>query len=174
VPFLEYSAAVPGAPPATPAAGTAAPRLLLGSWEQVGAQARAVRTAVFIVEQNIAVEEEWDEWDARSLHAVALDARGEPIGTGRLLPPAFDADARTGHIGRMAVLAAARKSGIGGAILRALMHAAPAQGFGQIILHAQKYVSSFYARHGFIAEGDEFLEVGIPHVTMRAVLAVRR
>jgi len=165
-------AAVPIAVPAlAPVADAAAPRLLLGNWEEVGAQARAVRTAVFIVEQGIAVEEEWDEWDARALHAVAFDARGEPVGTGRLLPPAFDADARTGHIGRMAVLASARKSGVGGAILQALMRAAPAQGFAVIVLHAQKYVSSFYARHGFIAEGEEFLEVGIPHVTMRAHLA---
>jgi predicted GNAT family N-acyltransferase len=68
------------------------------------------------------------------------------------------------------VLARARKSGVGGAILQALMRAAPAQGFEAIVLHAQKYASSFYARHGFIAEGDEFLEVGIPHVTMRAAL----
>lgn len=129
-----------------------------------------MRTAVFLIEQKIAEEEEWDDWDAKSLHAVAYDAQGTPVGTGRLLPPAFDADKRVGHIGRMAVLESSRRSGTGGAILQALMRAAPAQGFTAIVLHAQKYVSGFYARHGFVAEGAEFLEVGIPHVTMRAAL----
>lgn len=129
-----------------------------------------MRTAVFLIEQQIAEEEEWDEWDAKSLHAVAYDAQGTPVGTGRLLPPAFDADRSVGHIGRMAVLAASRRGGTGGAILQALMRAAPAQGFTAIVLHAQKYVANFYARHGFVIEGAEFLEVGIPHVTMRAAL----
>lgn len=142
----------------------------LGPWEQLGEAARAVRTAVFIVEQEIAEDEEWDEWDAQSLHAVAHDAAGSPVGTGRLLPPAFDAEARTGHIGRMAVLAQARRAGVGGAILRALMQAAPGFGFSDIVLHAQTYVAEFYARHGFVAEGAQFLEVGIPHVKMRARL----
>ena len=144
---------------------------MLGPWEALGAQARAVRTEVFLIEQRIAVEEEWDEWDALALHAVALDAAGTPIGTGRLLPPAFDANRAIGHIGRMAVLARARKGGVGGAVLQALMRAAPAQGFTAIVLHAQKYAASFYARHGFVAEGAEFFEVGIAHVTMRAPLA---
>lgn len=144
--------------------------LAVGPWTALCEDARAVRTAVFLVEQQIPVEEEWDEWDALSLHAVARDAAGQPVGTGRLLPPAFDADPATGHIGRMAVLKDARKSGVGGAILQALMRQAPSQGYKAIVLHAQKYVSSFYARHGFVAEGDEFLEVGIPHVRMRAVL----
>jgi predicted GNAT family N-acyltransferase len=144
---------------------------VLGRWEALAQDARAVRTAVFLIEQQIAEEEEWDQWDAKSLHAVAYNEQGQPIGTGRLLPPAFDADRRIGHIGRMAVLASARRSGTGGLILQSLMQAAPAQGFSAIVLHAQKYVSNFYARHGFAVEGAEFLEVGIPHVTMRAKLA---
>jgi predicted GNAT family N-acyltransferase len=146
--------------------------LAVGSWAELGEGARAVRIAVFVVEQNIAAEEEWDEWDALSLHAVARDNTGQPIGTGRLLPPAFDADKSTGHIGRMAVLKESRHRQIGGAILQALMRAAPAQGYTAIVLHAQKYVASFYARHGFVAEGEEFLEVGIPHVRMRTALVL--
>ncbi|HEX4327605.1 MAG TPA: GNAT family N-acetyltransferase [Burkholderiales bacterium] len=151
-------------------ASRATPELMLGAWSEIGAAAREVRTAVFVVEQRIPAEEEWDEWDAQSLHAVARDAAGSAIGTGRLLPPAFDALAGTGHIGRMAVLREARGTGVGGAILRALMRAAPDYGFAQIVLHAQSQVANFYARHGFIAEGAEFLEVGIPHVLMRAPL----
>ena len=158
------------ATPSTPTPAAPAPALLLGAWDELGDHARAVRTAVFLVEQRIAEEEEWDEWDARALHAVARDAHGAPIGTGRLLPPAFDADVRIGHIGRMAVLQSARRAGVGGALLRALMQAAPAYGYRAIVLHAQSYAASFYARHGFVAEGEEFLEVGIPHMKMRALL----
>lgn len=145
-------------------------RLVLGAWNEVGAGARVVRTAVFIVEQRIAAEEEWDEWDASSLHAVALDAAGNAVGTGRLLAPAFDLEAGVGHIGRMAVMKEARGLGVGGAILRRLLRAAPDYGFSQIVLHAQSHVAGFYARHGFVAEGAEFLEVDIPHVKMRARL----
>ena len=127
--------------------------------------------AVFVVEQNIPMEIEWDEWDESSLHAVAFDGGGAPIGTGRLLPAHFDSNApATGHIGRMAVLASARRSGVGGAILQALMQAAPVHGFTDIVLHAQSYVAPFYARHGYVIEGEEFTEAGILHRTMRAPL----
>jgi predicted GNAT family N-acyltransferase len=153
------------------AAGEVRTDLVLGTWAEVGDAARLVREAVFIVEQCIARELEWDEWDETSLHAVACDAQGRPIGTGRLLPPAFNVAAGVGHIGRMAVLAAARGGGVGGAILRGLMVAAPRQGYTEVVLHAQSYAAGFYARHGFVAEGAQFLEVGIPHVRMRAVLA---
>lgn len=148
------------------------PRLVTGRWDVLGAAARAVREAVFIVEQAIPRELEWDEWDAESLHALAFDAHDRPIGTGRLLPAAFDA-AHPGvaHIGRMAVLGGERRAGTGGAILLTLMHAARAAGFHAAQLNAQTYVAAFYARHGFVAEGPEFDEVGIPHVSMRASLA---
>jgi predicted GNAT family N-acyltransferase len=129
-----------------------------------------VREAVFIVEQRIPRELEWDEWDEPSLHAVAYGDADAAVGTGRLLPRAFDGQSGVGHIGRMAVLRAARGAGVGGAILHGLMRAAPRFGFSAIVLHAQAYAASFYARHGFVAEGAEFLEVGIAHVRMRAVL----
>jgi len=155
---------------AAPVRADRAVEVVLGTWDQLGEQARAVRHAVFVIEQRIPVEEEWDQWDALSLHAVARDAGGRAIGTGRLLPPRFDADTATGHIGRMAVLEEARRGGAGGAVLQALMRAAPGQGYRAIVLHAQSYVAPFYARHGFVAEGAGFLEVGIPHVRMRAPL----
>ena len=127
--------------------------------------------AVFVIEQNIPVELEWDEWDDGSLHAVAASAAGDPVGTGRLLPASFDLRSpATGHIGRMAVLASARGHGVGSAILQALMQAAPKQGFTGVVLHAQSYVAPFYAHHGFVIEGDEFVEAGIAHRIMRAPL----
>jgi predicted GNAT family N-acyltransferase len=84
------------------------PALRLADWDSLREHARAVRYAVFVVEQRVPVELEWDEMDAVSWHAVAYDAAGNPIGTGRLLPD--------GHIGRMAVLKSSRGSGVGGAI----------------------------------------------------------
>lgn len=114
---------------------------------------------------------EWDEWDARSVHALARDPSGRVLGTGRLLPREFDPGApATAHIGRMAVLGAARRAGVGGLVLRALMDAARERGFTEVVLHAQSYVAPFYARHGYVAEGEEFMEAGIAHVTMRCAL----
>jgi predicted GNAT family N-acyltransferase len=161
----DYNFAVPSQP--LPA-GTS---LVTGTWAELKPAARAVRHAVFVVEQNIPVALEWDEWDDLSLHAVVFDAAREPVGTARLLPASFDRDSpHTGHIGRMAVLEHVRRAGIGGALLQALMAAAPAQGFSEIVLHAQSYVAPFYARHGYVIEGDEFIEAGIAHRTMRVVL----
>ncbi len=147
------------------------PQVILGSWDAVGARARPVREAVFISEQAIAPDEEWDRWDALCVHAIAVADDGAVVGTGRLLPAAFDPDpGRTAHIGRMAVMAPARRGGVGGLILACLMREARAQGFSAAELNAQSRVARFYARHGFVATGAEFLEVGIPHVKMRAPL----
>ena len=155
----------------TDSSSAGAVQVLVGTWDVLGDDARRVRDAVFIVEQGIARELEWDQWDCLSLHAVACDAQGTAIGTGRLLPAQFDPD-QDGvvHIGRMAVLAPARRGGVGGLILESLMNQARRQGFAAVILNAQTYVAGFYAAHGFIPFGAEFLEVGIPHVSMRAPL----
>jgi predicted GNAT family N-acyltransferase len=82
-----------------------------------------------------------------------------PVGTGRLLPD--------GHIGRMAVLRTARRGGVGGAILSTLLKAAGERGDRIVELSAQRYVEAFYRRHGFVAEGEPYLEAGIEHVRMR-------
>ena len=146
-------------------------RVDTGPWADLRSAASAVREQVFIIEQGIARTLEWDQWDALSLHAVARHDAGEALGTARLLPREFDAAApATGHVGRMAVLAHARGAGVGSRLLKSLMEAAPGFGFTQILLNAQVRVAGFYARHGFIAEGDEFLEVDIPHVRMRTML----
>jgi predicted GNAT family N-acyltransferase len=131
-------------------------------WAGDQAGLRAVRTAVFVVEQAIAPELEWDEVDPVSVHALA-EAGGTPIGCGRLLPD--------GHIGRMAVLAAWRGQGVGAALLVRLIERARTRGDPQAILNAQTQAMPFYARHGFAPTGDEFLEADIPHRVM--VLALR-
>ncbi|MGN6389044.1 MAG: GNAT family N-acetyltransferase [Burkholderiaceae bacterium] len=133
--------------------------LTLAGWDAQRALAQPIRHAVFVEEQHVPVELEYDDMDAVSLHAVALDGDGRALGTGRLLPD--------GHIGRMAVLSDARGRGIGGALLTALMEAARRRGDPEVVLHAQTHVLAFYRRYGFREEGAEFVEAGIPHRLMR-------
>ena len=121
-----------------------------------------VREAVFVREQQVPLELEWDEADAACVHVLAEDSSGSPIGTGRLLPD--------GHIGRMAVLAGWRRRGVGAALLIELMRIAREQGFDAVVLNAQTQAMAFYARHGFSTEGEEFLDAGIPHRRMRRAL----
>lgn len=128
-------------------------------WTALGVDAGAIRLEVFVEEQKVPAELEMDHMDALCVHAVAYDAGGRPIGTGRLLPD--------GHIGRMAVRKSARGTGVGGALLRALMAQARARGDRQVELSSQTHAASFYQRHGFMIEGDEFFEAGIAHINMR-------
>lgn len=131
----------------------------LGDWATLQADARLIRTEVFVEEQNVPAELEMDQMDAVCLHAVAYDADGTPVGTGRLLPD--------GHIGRMAVRKVARGTGVGAALLQALMAQARARGDKLVALSAQTHAAPFYTRHGFATEGDEFVEAGIAHVNMQ-------
>ena len=122
----------------------------------------AVRFRVFVDEQSIPPEEELDESDATAIHAIAL-SQGKVVGTGRLVRR----DDGSALIGRMAVDAQWRRKGVGGEILEFLEESARNQGLTHAVLHAQEYVKSFYAAHGYQQHGDTFLEVGIPHVEMR-------
>jgi len=134
----------------------------LGGWDELGGQAHAIRTEVFIEEQRIPAEMEWDEADATSLHAVAYNRLGQPLATGRLLEHVPG----VAKIGRMAVRRAMRGGGAGRAVLEALMEAARERGYHEAVLHAQTSAAAFYARSGFIERGPTFDEVGIPHVEM--------
>lgn len=124
---------------------------------------RAVREQVFIVEQKVREEDEWDEFDERSRHVLASDAAGNAIGTGRLTPNAM--------IGRMAVLRDWRGREVGAMMLHALLEQARALHYPVIELHAQTQAVPFYERFGFERHGDEFVECEIPHVHMRLELA---
>lgn len=131
----------------------------LGDWGTLSADAKAIRTEVFVEEQGVPAELEMDSMDALCLHAVAYEADGTPVGTGRLLPD--------GHIGRMAVRKSARGSGVGGELLQALMVHAKARGDLLVALSAQTHAAPFYQRHGFAIEGEEFYEAGIAHINMQ-------
>ena len=133
-------------------------RIELLPWEQARAHAAPIRFTVFVEEQGVPLAIELDEMDDKSLHAVAYFG-GDPIATGRLLPD--------GHIGRMAVLKAWRGRGIGGRVLGKLMEAARARGDREIVLSAQIQATAFYRAHGFVEEGGEYMDAGIPHVDMR-------
>jgi predicted GNAT family N-acyltransferase len=137
-------------------------RVRLVDWREASDTLARIRTTVFVGEQNVPPELEMDGRDGECTHALAESSAGEPIGTGRLMPD--------GRIGRMAVLASWRGRRVGAAILEALMAEARRRGFRETYLHAQSHASAFYARHGYVAEGDEYLEAGIPHIGMRAKL----
>ncbi|MEO8003525.1 MAG: GNAT family N-acetyltransferase [Betaproteobacteria bacterium] len=118
---------------------------------------RAIRDEVFVLEQSVPIEIEWDEFDPVSQHVLAWSG-DRAIGTGRLLPD--------GHIGRMAVLREWRQRGVGSAMLTALMEVARTSGMSRVELNAQLHAMAFYERHGFRAEGEEFLDAGIVHRRM--------
>ncbi|MBL0029325.1 MAG: GNAT family N-acetyltransferase [Rhodanobacteraceae bacterium] len=119
---------------------------------------RAVREPVFVIEQHCPIEEEWDALDAPSAHALVLNERDEPVATGRLTPDH--------KIGRMAVLADYRGSGVGALIMEHLIAKARALGYPELALSSQVHAIPFYERFGFIADGPEYPDANIPHRMM--------
>jgi predicted GNAT family N-acyltransferase len=117
-----------------------------------------VRRKVFVIEQGIPEHLEMDGRDERCRHVLARDALRRPIGTGRLDP--------LGRIGRMAVLAPWRYRGVGADLLAALLALAGAQGFHEVVVHAQCSVTGFYRKAGFREQGRPFSEAGIEHRLM--------
>ena len=141
-------------------------RLEIGHWQDLGAEARTLRTAVFVDEQRIPAELEWDAADATAIHALARNWLGVPVATGRLLQQAPG----VGRIGRMAVSRVLRGSNLGRDVLQALMQAARERGDREVFLHAQRTAEGFYARLGFVLRGEPFEEAGIVHIEMAHAL----
>ncbi|MFQ3786815.1 GNAT family N-acetyltransferase [Halomonas sp. A29] len=132
-----------------------------GSWAELGETASEIRRVVFIEEQQVPLEEEWDGRDSECRHFLAV--RGEmALGTARLLPD--------GHIGRVAVLREARGLGIGVALMQAAIASARRLGHAQVELAAQTHALAFYENLGFTAFGEVFMDAGIPHRNMRLSL----
>ncbi len=127
-------------------------------WDRDREALSLVRVRVFVEEQGVPVELEWDGTDARAGHLLACDRNERPIGTARVLP--------SGQIGRMAVLPAWRGRGVGTALLHEALKLADAPGSPTPFIHAQTSALHFYHRQGFRAEGPEFWEAGIPHRLM--------
>lgn len=133
------------------------PEIHEGDWARLGPQASDIRRRVFIEEQGVPQDEEWDGRDDACTHFLAL-IDGTPVGTARLLPD--------GHIGRVAVLAAHRGKGLGVALMEAAIAAARRQGFARVELAAQTRALTFYEHLGFLPEGETFMDAGIPHRNM--------
>ena len=130
----------------------------IADFEHDLADLRAVREPVFVVEQQVPLDLEWDELDPRSRHVLARDAHGRPIGTGRLTPEH--------KIGRMAVVREWRGRGVGEAMLQTLVDLARSIGYPKVTLHAQVSAIGFYEKFGFVAYGEEYEEAGIQHRSM--------
>jgi len=134
----------------------------LADWPGDEAAIRVVREAVFVDEQQVPAELEWDGLDAGCLQVVARSRDGRTIGTARMM--------NDGRIGRMAVLAAWRRRGVGRAMLETLIEAARRRGLPRVHLASQTHAVPFYAGSGFVVDGEEFMEAGIPHRHMSLAL----
>jgi YbgC/YbaW family acyl-CoA thioester hydrolase len=151
-------------------AGEAMVTVKTGAWSELGEHAGAIRTAVFVEEQGIPLEMEWDEADQTAVHVVAYNGLGQAIGTGRLLQHAPG----SAKIGRMAVNRVLRGSSLGRELLNALVAEAEQRGDSEVLLHAQRSAEGFYTRLGFAPRGEPFEEVEIPHIEMVRALSAKR
>ena len=128
-----------------------------GDWDQLQQDARLIRELVFIVEQNIPEQDEWDDQDAISQHFVVYD-HDQPIATARLL--------QDNSVGRVAVIQKYRGQGIGRMIMLDIIRYAQQQQYPFLKLSSQVHAISFYEKLGFVTQGDPYDECGIPHIKM--------
>jgi len=129
------------------------------SWNEDKDALSKIRKRVFIEEQHVPEELEWDEDDKLCVHVLATDENNNPIACGRLK--------LDGHIGRMAVLKEHRNTGIGTKILKSLLAEAKKENINRIYLHAQTTAIGFYEKQGFKVYSDEFMDAHIPHKSMQ-------
>ena len=132
------------------------------TWHDAEPLLREVRETVFIHEQGVSAELEWDGQDEESQHLLALSNAGQAIGCGRILPNA--------HIGRIAVIPEWRGKKVGTAILEGLLAYASDRHYPEVDLDAQIHALPFYESFGFVAEGEVFMDANIPHRKMRLKL----
>lgn len=139
---------------------------MLANWQTHSADLVKIRTEVFMQEQQVSAADEWDGLDEHAVHFFVLSATSEPVGCARLLSEK-SADITLYHIGRVAILKPFRNQGIGHQLMQFIIayckQTAPEN---SIYLHAQTERRTFYETLGFIAEGDEFMDAGIPHISM--------
>lgn len=125
------------------------------SWQHDHLAISVLRREVFIKEQGVPEELEWDGLDEEALHLIAEDNTGQTIATARMLTD--------GHIGRVAVLKPWRRMGVGKELMQRLLELARQHGYRQVFLDAQVEAIDFYRQLGFVAEGEGFMDAGIPH-----------
>jgi len=133
------------------------------SWKQSRQELKQIRTSVFIEEQHVPTELEWDEFDEQSIHFLAL-LNNNPIATARLKPD--------GQIGRMAIIKNYRNKGIGTELLKTVLLQAKNYDYNMVYVHAQKQAVNFYKQFNFIHNGTEFMDAGIKHIAMYKLLNI--
>jgi len=134
------------------------------TWESHRSELTKIRQTVFVEEQNIPEDVEFDAEDSVATHLLALDSTGTALGCARLLD--------SGLIGRVAVLDAARGKGLGKALMEAVVNEAQSRGLTKVFLHAQENAQAFYKKLDFVRAGGRFMEAGIAHVSMERVLPI--
>lgn len=134
-------------------------------WGTHGAALTALRQVVFVEEQGVPAEDEWDDADATATHFLVLHGQ-EPIGCARLC-----VDAPVGKVGRVCIVPGHRRRGFADALMRHVIEHARVRRLTQLTLDAQTYVVSLYEKLGFVVEGELFLDAGIPHRRMHLALA---
>lgn len=132
-------------------------KIISGSWKDLAAHAKVIREAVFIQEQHIAAEDEWDAEDAVAVHFIVFQ-QDQAIATARLLS--------NNSIGRVAVLTTARGLGVGQRLMQAVIDYARAEQRELVKLSSQVHAIGFYQALGFEVQGEEYLDCGIPHIDM--------
>ncbi len=138
-------------------------RLKTGSWDELKEFCTPVRLSVFITEQNVPSTLELDDRDNSCQHLVIFDVNDNPIATARL--------ANNGKFGRMAVLKAYRRQGLGAELLKHLTKLAVDLKLKQLFCHAQADARPFYEKNGFQIIGKPFEEANISHIKMIKALA---
>jgi predicted GNAT family N-acyltransferase len=132
-------------------------------WRNEESALRQIRETVFMQEQSVPEELEWDGEDDNAIHLLATTGTDNtPIGCARIL--------HDGHIGRMAVLKPWRGQGIGHHLLTVAIEIVKELGCDSAFLDAQTYAIPFYEKLGFTATGKEFMDAGIPHRHMHLSL----
>ena len=127
------------------------------SFNDAMAAIKYIRDEVFIKEQHVPVELEWDGLDEKAVQLLATD-KGQPVATSRML--------EDGHIGRMAVMPTYRNQGIGSQMLHKLIEIAKHNGLGKVFLSAQVEAIDFYQKYGFTVDSEAYMDAGIPHKDM--------
>ena len=136
-------------------------------WSDAEAVLRHIRTRVFMDEQQVSAADEWDGQDETAIHFLTSLDNGQAIATARVLVEADAAGESLYHIGRVAMLRDYRQEGVGRALMAYVIDWCMQQSSSaRLYLHAQTSRTAFYQYLGFVPQGTEFMDAGIPHITM--------
>lgn len=134
------------------------------TWQEAEIQLTAIRKIVFLVEQQVPIKDEWDDFDrdGNTLHFL-LEHEKEPIGTARVL---LNNETLNAKIGRLAILKPYRHKGYALQLMRHIITVLKAQQIQTISLDSQSYICELYEKLGFTKQGGIFIDAGIEHQKM--------